>query len=326
MNSTVYLRRAKPDDIRSEVAALLDACRWRELVAPNASVVIKPNLCTERKERIPTANTSLPVLRSVCEVLKERTSRITIVESDGARYPAEAAFENNGVYAMARDLDVRVVNLSKEDLVSVPDPRLRDFDFARTWLEANAFITLPVLKTHATTVFTGALKNQWGCIPRYDRILLHKHLHELIACINQLRPVSIAIMDGLVGMQGRGPINGYPINLGVLLASRDPVALDASAMRLVGLDPYLADHILRAHQLGLGEIHEDQIALDGPFAQMRTTAEPAHGDWAISLMNLMARSRFLTKHLLLNDTIFYPVRRIVTILRRLRRPRAVAAR
>src|SRR5437764_763398 len=91
---------------------------------------------------------------------------------------------------------------------------------------ADPFVTLPVLKTHATTVFTGALKNQWGCIPRYDRILLHKHLHELIVEVNRLRPVTLALMDGLVGMQGRGPINGYPIDLNALLASRCPVALD----------------------------------------------------------------------------------------------------
>ena len=69
------------------------------------------------------------------------------------------------------------------------------------------------------------MKNQWGCIPRYDRILLHKHLHELIGKVNSIRPVTLALMDGLVGMQGRGPINGYPIDLNVVLASRDPVAL-----------------------------------------------------------------------------------------------------
>src|SRR5262249_52398941 len=149
----------------------------------------------------------------------------------------EAAFENNGVYRLAEEMNIKVLNLSKDVLIDMPDARLKGFGMAKTWLEADAFITLPVLKTHATTVFTGSLKNQWGCIPRYDRILLHKYLHELIAAINKIRPVTLALMDGLVGMQGRGPINGYPINLNVLLASRDPVALDASAMRLIGLEP-----------------------------------------------------------------------------------------
>jgi uncharacterized protein (DUF362 family) len=317
MKSTVYLRRADRHDPLPVVRELLEALRWRELIPAGARVAIKPNLCTERPEQIHTANTSLPVLRGVCEVLLERTDRITIVESDGARYPAEAAFENNGVYRLAAELGLKVVNLSKDELLEVDDRRMKGFGLARTWLEAEAFITLPVLKTHATTVFTGALKNQWGCIPRYDRILLHKYLHELVSDINKLRPVTLALMDGLVGMQGRGPINGFPINLNVLLASRDPVALDATGMRLIGLDPYTSRHVVHAHKIGLGNIAEQAIATAGPFQELKTAVEPATEDWAIKLMNKLSHSPFLTRHLLLNDGVFYLVRRAVMILRRL---------
>jgi uncharacterized protein (DUF362 family) len=317
MMSTVYLRPSDRDDPGPAVRALMEACGWTDLVRPGASVAVKPNLCTERPEQIHTANTSVKVLRAVCEVLLERTPRITIVESDGTRYPAEAAFENNGVYQLAAELAVNVQNLSKDDLVEVPEPRMKGFGLARTWLEADARITLPVLKTHATTVFTGALKNQWGCIPRYDRILLHKNLHELIGRVNQIRPVSLALMDGLVGMQGRGPINGYPIDLNVLLASRDPVALDATGMRLIGLEPATSRHIVHAQRLGLGLWEADRIAVNGPFTELRKAIEPAIEDWAIKLMNLVARSQFLTKNLLLNDGIFYPIRRAVNFARRM---------
>src|SRR5215470_16533773 len=278
MTSTVFLRQADRTNPLPTIRELLDNCKWKEVVAPAASVVIKPNLCTERPEQIHTANTSLAVLRGVCEVLLERTSRITIIESNGARYPAEAAFENNGVYRLAAELGLKVLNLSRDELVDVPDPRMKGFGMARTWLEADAFITLPVLKTHATTVFTGALKNQWGCIPRYDRILLHKFLHELIGDVNKMRRVTLALMDGLVGMQGRGPINGYPIDLNVLLASRDPVALDATAMRLIGLDPTTSRHIVHAQSLGLGTLAKSNIEVDGPFAAVQMRAEPAAED------------------------------------------------
>ena len=317
MRSVVYVRRANRNDLLPTVRELMESCRWEELVPKGGSVVIKPNLCTDRLEQIHTANTSIGILRAVCEVLLDRTSRITIVESDGARYPAEAAFENNGVYALTGELGLQVQNLSKDVLVEMADPRLKGFGMARSWLEADAFVTLPVLKTHATTVFTGALKNQWGCIPRYDRILLHKYLHELIATVNAIRPVTLALMDGLVGMQGRGPINGYPINLNVLVASRDPVALDATAMRLIGLEPATSRHVAHAEKIGLGYSSEPEIDVDGPFTELRTTVEPAIEDWAIKLMNRVARSPFITKHLLLNDTVFYPVRRMVIGSRRL---------
>ncbi len=311
----VFLRRADRTDPLPAVRELMERCNWQELVPAGGSVVVKPNLCTERAEMIPCANTSLSVLRAVCTVLKERTSNVTVVESDGARYPAEAAFENTGVYEMAAELGCKVLNLSKDTLLEVPDARMAGFGMSKTWMEADCFITLPVLKTHATTVFTGALKNQWGCIPRFDRILLHKHLHELIVEVNRLRPVSLALMDGLVGMQGRGPINGYPIDLNVLLASRDPVALDATGMRLIGLDPLTSQHVVHAHRIGLGELAAEQLAVDGPFAEVAKVVEPAVEDWAIKLMNRVSRSPFLTRNLLLNDGIFYPIRRAVNAVR-----------
>jgi uncharacterized protein (DUF362 family) len=328
MNAKVIIRRANRTNPLPVVRELLEGCGWREIVPPRAKVVIKPNLCTERKEQIHTANTSIRVLRAVCEVLQERTPDITVVESDGARYPVEAAFKNNGVYALAAEMGLKVLNLSRDELLGVPDARMAGFGMSRTWLESDVFITLPVLKTHATTVFTGALKNQWGCIPRYDRILLHKYLHELIVEVNKLRPPTLTLMDGLVGMQGRGPINGYPIDLNVLLASRDPVALDATGMRLIGLEPTTSRHVLHAQSVGLGTLREEEITIDGPFAGLRTVAEPATEDWAIKVMNRVSRSPFLTKYFLLNDGIFYPVRRTVSFIRwlvgRNRRPERVS--
>jgi hypothetical protein len=122
-------------------------------------------------------------------------------------------------------------------------------------------------------------------------------------------------MDGLVVMQGRGPINGYPIDLNVLLASRDPVALDATGMRLLGLEPLTSQHVVHAESIGLGTLRAEKITVDGPFAEVATKADPAIEDWAIKLMNRVSRSPFLTRNLLLNDGIFYPIRRAVNAVR-----------
>jgi hypothetical protein len=105
------------------------------------------------------------------------------------------------------------------------------------------------------------------------------------------------------------------------LASRDPVALDATAMRLIGLEPSVSHHVLHAARIGLGVWEQKSIMVDGPFAELRTRVEPAVEDWAIRLLNRVARSPFLTRHLLLNDGVFYPVRRIVTALRSVVRQR-----
>src|SRR5262245_14922005 len=113
MRSSVFIRRADRNDPLPIVRELMESVEWQRLIAPNATVVIKPNLCTERVEQIHTANTSIGVLRSVCQVLLERTRNITIVESNGARYATEAAFENNGVNRLAEEIGVGVLNLSK---------------------------------------------------------------------------------------------------------------------------------------------------------------------------------------------------------------------
>ncbi|MGQ9609141.1 MAG: DUF362 domain-containing protein [bacterium] len=316
-NSNVIIRplnNYKLDDI---IAEILEFCNWKEIIQQTTNVVIKPNLCTERPDQIKCANTSIEVITAVCKALKTRTDNVIIGESDGMRYKAEQAFENSGVYKMASELGIKVINFSKDELVEVDHPLLKGWGFSKTYLDADVFISLPVLKTHATTVFTGTLKNQWGCIPRYDRILLHKYLHELIADINLIKKPDISIMDGIVGMQGRGPINGYPINLGVLLGSRDPVALDAVSMRLIGLDPYKSEHVVLSAKKGLGEIDPEKIIIDGDFDVIKTKVEPAQMDWAIKLLNLLSRSKFITNNLILNDNIFYPVRRMVVILRKI---------
>ena len=313
----MILRSVKDACLDSVIAQILEFCNWTSIIQKDASVIIKPNLCTEREDQIRCGNTSIEVITSVCRILKSRTNNIIIGESDGMRYKAEQVFENAGVYAMASELGVRTLNFSKDEVLEVNHPLLKGWGFSRTYLEADAVISIPTLKTHATTVFTGTLKNQWGCIPRYDRILLHKYLHDLIAEVNRVKKPDISIMDGIVGMQGRGPINGYPINLGVILGSSDPVALDATSMRLVGLNPYNARHIVIAARKGLGEIDSERIVVDGDFHSLKTNIEPAEKDWAIKLLNLLSRSEFITRNLILDDKIFYPVRKMVIVLRQI---------
>ena len=88
-------------------------------------------------------------------------------------------------------------------------------------------------------------------------------------------------------------------------------------MRLIGLEPATSRHVVHAEKIGLGALSEEKIAVDGPFAELQTKVEPAFEDWAIKLMNRIARSPFLTKHFLLNDRIFYPVTAQVSFTRRI---------
>lgn len=313
--SKVVIRSVKEAELDVVVTEILDSLRWESIVAPGIRVVIKPNLNTAVREHTPSSNTDPKLVVSVCRAFRERTKEITLVESDGPRHEAERAFAVTGLHSISEELGIEFVNLSKSKTRPVTHPLLRGFELPEIVLDADLIVTLPVLKTHALTVFSGAIKNQWGCIPRSDRILLHKNLDELLPYINTVMRPKLAIMDGIIAMEGRGPSSGKPRRLDLILGSKDIVALDATAMRLVGLDPYQARHVVLSHQKGLGEIEENQIEIDGDF--QRVDFEPAVLDWPLWGMNYLTRSGWFVEYILLNDRIFYPTRRLVRLMRRL---------
>lgn len=313
--SKVFLRSSDDMPVRQAVSEVMEACNWRELVPPGGSVVLKPNLCTDEAEKAPSANTDPRVVEAVVEVLQERTRDIVIGESDGPRHKTEAAFAASGLPELAERLGVRLVDFSRAPTRPVDHPLLAGFELPAAMLDADLVVTLPVIKTHALTAFTGAIKNQWGCVPRYDRILLHKHLDTLLAdLVGLLRP-RLAIMDGILCVEGRGPANGKPRRLGVVMGATDMVAMDATAMRLIGLDPRACGHLQLAHARGHGRIAPQDIEVDGPFDRYRCDFEPGRLDWALRAMNYMTRYRFFTYKVLFNDAIFRPTRELVQWLR-----------
>jgi uncharacterized protein (DUF362 family) len=294
----------------------MELCDWESLVPRDATVVVKPNLCTTVPGKIEMSNTAADLTRAVCEVLLTRTRRVILGESDNLRQKAQEAFEATGYVPMAKKLGVRIVNFSEDSWARVEDSPIGGLELPKTLLEADVFITLPVLKTHALTYFTGALKNQWGCLPQYNRILHHKNLDEALVYLQRrLRP-ALTLMDGIVGMEGRGPVNGKPRRLDLILASRDAVALDATAMRLVGLDTSLCRHLTLAGKEGLGVTDENRITVDGDWAAHSTQYEPPVLDRAVAAMNYMSRYPWFVKFALEKDTIFYPVRAVVQALRK----------
>jgi uncharacterized protein (DUF362 family) len=314
--SAVVLRSVRERSVHDAVSECLERCGWADLVPRDARVVLKPNLCTAVPAKAEASNTDPRLTAAVCEVLLGRTTRIVIGESDGLRQKAWDAFAVSGYSDLPRRYGVRLVNFSESPSAPVVCEPAGEIELPRLLLEADVFITLPVLKTHALTYFTGALKNQWGCLPQHNRILLHKHLDPLLATLHRVFRPALAVMDGIVGMEGRGPANGRPRRLDVVLASRDSVALDATAMRLAGLEPERARHVVLTARQGLGRIAADQIDVDGDLVGPRATFDPAVLDRAVAAMNYLSRYRWFVKYMLERDSIFYPLRSLVQVLRR----------
>ena len=316
--SKVAIRSIEGSTVKDTLREVAESVDYKGAIPEGARVVIKVNLSTPDPEMAHASNTSPELLDEVLTLLKERTDSIAVGESNGMRYNTEEAVEVSGYHPILEKHGVPFVNFTKDERVEVPALNIKGQGLSRTLLDADAFVTLPVLKTHATTVFTGALKNQFGCYPQHDRILLHPRLDQVITRINEVLKPRLVIMDAITAMEGRGPINGKPREMNVLLASQDPVATDATAMRLIGIDPYTSRHVVMASEVGVGAIDPAHIEIDGDFDGLKTEFEPAERDLPIRALGLISHSRFLTEKLILNPEAFYPLRSAAFAFRGLR--------
>lgn len=315
--SSVILRSTQEKGISATVRECMEFCDWRSLVSRNSTVVLKPNLCTAVPEQIESSNTKLDVTAAVVEVLLEQTSKISVVEADHIRQTTEYVYGATGYTELAKKYGVSLVNLSKMPTVSRPCPPIGDVALPRLLLECDTFISIPVLKTHALTYFTGVLKNQWGCVPiALDRIQHHGAIHEMLASLHRIFHPQFSVVDATVCMEGRGPVAGKPRRLDLILASRDGVALDATCMRLIGFEPNLSRHVVFAAKQGLGNIEAEKIVIDGDWQKHATQFEPPPKDRLNTLMFKFSKYRWFTKYILGNDVVYYPVRNMVKFLRR----------
>jgi len=146
------------------------------------------------------------------------------------------------------------------ETVSFPEGvQNKRFSIARGVLSADGLVSLPKLKSHGLTRLTGAIKNQFGCIPGPLKAEFHARLpmaqlfSQMLVDLNRFLKPRLFIMDGIVAMEGNGPQNGTPCPMNVLLFSSDPVALDATVCRLVNLDPSLVLPIHYGIDFGLGQ-------------------------------------------------------------------------
>ena len=315
--SKVVLRGVTGTSVFSAVQQCLERCEWQSWVPSGATLVLKPNVCTAVAKIVDVANTSVEVTAAACEVLRTRARKIYIVEANHMRETAWQAFEASGYVEMAKRLDVELVNLSEQPLVPVHCDPVGPIALWPSMLECDAFITLPVLKTHALTYFTGSLKNQWGCVPNYqDRIYHHTKINQLLPTLHRIFKPKLSLMDATTAMEGRGPVAGQRRKMDLILASRDGVALDVSAMRLVGLDPQRCRHVMLAAKQGLGRTKPEEIEIDGDWGRFATKFEAPPVDVANRAMFYLGRYPWFVKNILANDKLYYPVANFVKMLRR----------
>ena len=165
-----------------------------------------------------------------------------------------------GIQQVCQEEGVELVHLSAES-VEVENPHgraFKRFTLARGVVDADVVINLPKLKTHGLTLFTGGVKNNLGCLPGLHKAQMHLRAQGaedfsqmLVDLLLAVRP-TLTVMDAVVGMDGDGPRNGRPKQVEAILVSTDPVALDAVACEMVGIESLMVPTTRLAHEQGVG--------------------------------------------------------------------------
>jgi uncharacterized protein (DUF362 family) len=230
--------------------------------------------------------------------------RIFVVEADQVLEDIEKAFRESGMAGVCRRTGAEWINMSRAPAVRVEAPEnriLRHVDVPQILREA-LLITVPVMKTHAKTVITGALKNQWGCLPTM-RHEYHLVLDEALADLNHVIRPALCLMDGTIGLEGNGPKSGNPRFADRILCSADPVALDSIQAISMGIDPASVGHLESCARRGIGVWRRERIQVLGLRPEEHPVRfRPARHNTVSLVENLLRRS--VLKRLFFNTPLF----------------------
>lgn len=230
-------------------------------------VLLKPNLVGYVPG--PPSNTHPAVVAAAIALFRELGAAEVVVGEGMAfvRDPWPIVLAT-GLATVLQRTGTRFVDLNHDDLMEMPVAGgytgLRTLSLPRTVVSADVVVSLPKMKTHHWAGLSLSLKNLFGTIPgsRYGwpKNALHVAGLDLMVLevFETIRP-SFAIVDGIVGMEGDGPLFGDPVPSGALVMGEDLVAVDATCARLMGLDPVAIPHLRIAETVGLGWTNRDRV-------------------------------------------------------------------
>jgi len=238
-----------------------------EIVTRGEGILLKPNLLVGSAPE--NATTTHPeVFRAVARHLLAAGVALTYGDSPGFGRLADVV-RRTGLDPIAKELGIPLADFATPEAVSFREGLLvKQFTIAKGVLAADGIVSLPKLKTHGLTRMTGAIKNQYGCIPGLLKAEFHARLphaerfSEMLIDLNRLLRPRLYIMDGIIGMEGNGPRGGDPRQMGALLFSTDPIALDTVACRLMNLDPALVPTNIAGENMGLGTMTDIHLVGD----------------------------------------------------------------
>jgi uncharacterized protein (DUF362 family) len=233
-------------------------------------VLLKPNLVEFERDRV--INTSPVVVASAAEAIRRAgAASVVVAEGPGHRRDIDYLVTGTGLFDHLRDVGVPFVDLNHDDVRSAPLASgftgLSELTLPAAILDADLVVTMPKLKTHHWAGMTCSLKNLFGTVPGavygWPKNLLHFRGIEnsIVDLAATIRP-GLAIVDAIVAMEGDGPIMGKARQVGCVVMGTDPVAVDATCARIMGLNPQGLTYLTMAGEF-LGNLPEFAIRQRG---------------------------------------------------------------
>jgi uncharacterized protein (DUF362 family) len=251
--SLVGLDECKSRNVDSIKGAVKEVFRLIDYKLPKVEkIVIKPNMCYYWDWS--TGQTTDPVfVAALIGLFREEISpdvKISIVESDASAMKCKYAFKYLGYEKLAKDCNVDLVNLSSVEAekaaVRVADA-VFEFMIPKIIRDADLCVNVPKMKYMSFTKISAALKNIYGCNPYPKKFEYHSKLDKVIVALNKVMPFDLHVLDGLTVYGSK------TLRLGLVMASQDPVAIDAVAAKIMGVNPKSVAHLMLAEKEGLGK-------------------------------------------------------------------------
>ena len=212
------------------------------------------------------------VIRAAIEAfLHLGADKVIVGEGPGHSRDSLRVIEEVGLLDILSEDRIPFVDLNQDDLVTVVNlnkaSSLSMLTMPSIIRQVDWIVSMPKMKTHHWTGVTLSMKNLFGIMPGIvygwpKNVLHHAGINGCILDITAAVKPSLAIVDGIIGMEGDGPILGAPRYAGVIVIGQNLPAVDSTCVRIMGYDPWNVSY-LREASINLGQIREDLIKQRG---------------------------------------------------------------
>jgi uncharacterized protein (DUF362 family) len=267
---SIVKTQPQPDysQVRQAVQQSLDLIGGiRDIIKPKDLVLINPSWVAPPVEREAGCITIPEVTRAVADIVKDMGARPVIAESSAVGVNSEKVIQESG-YRELRELGYEVVDLkSLKTTVQMPVENGKVFESIETWdlvQQADVIISVPKLKTHDQTEMTCSIKKLKGLLTDKNKKAMHQQglFEGVIDLLAAVKP-RLAVVDAIVCQEGVGPVFGKPVEMNLVLAGKDLVAVDSVCARLIGYEPRETLLTVNAAARGLGVMDPERIAIVG---------------------------------------------------------------